>query len=293
MKLSDWHPSKRMISITIGDLQKEHFKNHLINSDSPYEILLILIGNALGKEKTWVLAHPETIIDKKLAQNIKNDWGRFCKGTPLPYITGKQAFFGLDFQVNPSVLIPRPETELLVEMAIKWLKVHPECRKAVDVGTGSGIIAICLAKSSSDLQVIATDISSEALMTARQNARQHHVESNISFIKTNLLENIQQKFDVICANLPYVPTAKLDTINSIQHEPVLALDGGDNGLVLIERLIEQLPSRLSTPGLALLEIEETLGEAISVIARNTFPDDRIEIINDLAGKDRLLSITLE
>ncbi|MCJ7696306.1 MAG: peptide chain release factor N(5)-glutamine methyltransferase [Anaerolineaceae bacterium] len=258
--------------------------------ESPTELAGILIAQIYDQDKTWVLTHTDAKIDDPTIERIKALWFRLLSGEPLPYITGIQAFYGLDFEVSPGVLIPRPETELLVEVAQDWLQEHPDCRHATDIGTGSGNIAVCLADEFPDLRVHAIDISPKALRIAQVNAKKHKVSKQISFQLADLRKMGKQKFDLVCANLPYIPSTKLAEVNSIEFESKLALDGGPSGLDLIQRLLSQLPSRLNTPGLALLEIEETLGKRCLSLATSIFPKERVELMQDLAGKDRLLVI---
>jgi release factor glutamine methyltransferase len=290
MKQSDWRPLNLMNDRTIADLKREIILRSAGKVEQPAEMLLILFSHILGREKTWLLAHPDQPIAENSQHALEIAWSRLSEGEPLAYITGIQAFFGLDFIVTPHVLIPRPETELLIEAAIGWLSGHPNARKAIDIGSGSGCIAVSIAKTFKDLQFLATDISPQALHVAHQNALRHSVDKQIRFLATDLLEGISETFDLVCANLPYIPSGKLSEINSIVFEPGLALDGGNTGLDFISRLLEQLPTKLNTPGCCLLEIEETLGREILTLARNNFPHDQVSLKQDLAGKDRLLVI---
>jgi len=258
--------------------------------DRPGEMVLVLLGHVLGKDKAWLLAHPEFVIENPAKNAVELASSRLCRGEPLAYITGTREFYGLAFKVNPHVLIPRPETELLVENALLWLRKLPNARKAIDIGTGSGCIAISLASTIKDLSLMATDISPEALLVARQNALHHKVAEQIHFLESDLLNGIDETFDLVCANLPYIPSKKLTEVNSIAFEPGLALDGGDTGLDYISRLLEQLPTKLNTPGCCLLEIEETLGQEVISIAHQYFPGDQVRLMQDLSGKDRLLVI---
>lgn len=282
-----------MIEITIADLKKELLKQSAEKVEQSVDMLLILFSHVLGRDKTGLLAHQDQPIDSNSKHTLEAAWSRLCEGEPLAYITGTQAFYGLNFIVTPHVLIPRPETELLVETAIGWLSEHPNARKAVDIGTGSGCIAVSLAKFFTDLQILATDISPEALHVAHQNALCHVVVNQIRFLVSDLLEGIDETFDLVCANLPYIPSSKLSEVNSIAFEPLLALDGGNIGLDYISRLLEQLPPKLNTPGCCLLEIEETLGWEVLTLARNNFPHDQVSLNQDLAKKDRLLVILRE
>jgi release factor glutamine methyltransferase len=258
--------------------------------EQPYQVALILLAHVLQKPKTWVLAHPETHLNPDQKAHLERLVRRLQAGEPLPYLTGKQAFFGLDFAVSPAVLIPRPETELLVEQALSWLDVHPEVKTVLDVGTGSGCIAITLAMRKPWLTITATDLSAEALEIARQNAETLQVKDQITFEQANLLAPGDQSFDLVCANLPYIPSTKLEQVNTLGFEPTMALDGGTDGLSLIRRLLEQLPSRLNRPGLVLLETEATLGAQTLALAKIAFPQADLRLLQDLAGLDRLVRI---
>jgi release factor glutamine methyltransferase len=210
-------------------------------------------------------------------------------GKPLPYVLGRWDFFGLEFEISPDVLIPRPETEELVERAVAWLMRHPFQRKATDVGTGSGCIGIALAANVPDLQVTACDISLEALAIARRNAKKNGVETRMEFLCCNLFPP-QAEFDLIVANLPYIPTKILQKLPIFGREPTLALDGGIDGLVLIQRLLAAAPDRLNSGGLLLLEIEASEGPAALSLAYDAFAEAEIHLHKDLAGRDRILEI---
>jgi len=250
----------------------------------------VLVAGLLNKPRAWVIAHPEAIISPVGQPILENAIQRLERGEPLPFILGHWEFFGLDFQLNPATLIPRPETELLVEQALEWLKKRPERRQVADVGTGSGCIAISLASQVPNLKIIATDISGQALRAAQANARTHNVSRQVSFIQTYLLEGIQVNFDLICANLPYIPTQTLASLAVHNREPNLALDGGSDGLELIKALLITAPQRLARGGRLLMEMESSQAEAVSGLAGVAFPEGDIHIIRDLAGRDRLLVV---
>jgi len=258
--------------------------------EQPYQVALILLAHVLQKPKTWVLAHPETHLNPDQKAHLERLVRRLQAGEPLPYLTGKQAFFGLDFAVSPAVLIPRPETELLVEEALSWLEAYPEAKSVLDVGTGSGCIAIILATRKPRLTITATDLFPDALEIAKQNAESHQVKDQITFEQADLLPYGNLPFSLVCANLPYIPSAKLEEVNTLEFEPTLALDGGADGLSLIRRLLEQLPPRLSSPGLVLLETEATLGVETLALAKMAFPQADVRLLQDLAGLDRLVRI---
>jgi release factor glutamine methyltransferase len=211
-------------------------------------------------------------------------------GQRLPYVLGTWEFFGLEWEITPEVLIPRPETELLVEKALGWLRGHPEQRRAADVGTGSGCIAVSLAVSIPNLVVLATDLSPSAVQVARRNAVRHHVEERVECVCSDLIPQGERAFALIAANLPYIPTRKLHALPVYGHEPSLALDGGLDGLDLIRRLLGIAPERLASGGLLLLEIEASQGPAVLSMACDAFEDGEIHLHQDLSGRDRLLEV---
>jgi release factor glutamine methyltransferase len=187
------------------------------------------------------------------------------------------------------VLIPRPETELLVERAIAWLQSHPDQRYAADVGTGSGCIGIALAVNVPDLQVMAIDISSDALEMARRNAIKNGVGQRMEFACCDLFPP-EAEFDLIVANLPYIPTKTLQKLPIFGSEPTVALDGGADGLDLIQRLLTAAPDRLVPGGLLLMEIEASEGPSALSLACDVFAESEIHLHKDLAGRDRILEI---
>lgn len=218
---------------------------------------------------------------------------RRAAGEPLPYITGQIEFFGLTFGVTPDVLIPRPETETLVEAALAWVKAHPDA-VAVDVGTGSGCIAVTLAVHAPSLRLYATDISPAALEVARANAERHDVAERITFLEGDLLIPLPEPVNLIVSNPPYVTDDEWDELPlSVQKEPRTALLSGADGLDAIRRLLAQAQTRLRPGGLMLVEIGERQGKAAQALAQAAFPQAEVAIVPDLAGKDRVLRIARE
>ena len=263
-------------------------------SDTPTLDAQVLVAHALGQPRAWVLAHPEAELSPAQQEEIETNTTRREAGEPLPYILGHWEFYGLDFLVTPAVLIPRPETELLVERALRWLEHHPDCRRAADIGTGSGCMAIALAARLPDLMVVATDLSPQALDIARQNAALHGLAERITFVQADLLElpSAFAPFHLIAANLPYIPHQTLAALPVSRFEPILALDGGEDGLALIRRLLTQAPRYLAAPGCLLLEIEAHQGHSASTLAQAAFPGAQVHTLPDLAGHDRLVEIDL-
>jgi release factor glutamine methyltransferase len=259
-------------------------------SDTPGLDAQVLLAHVLKQPRTWILAHPQFELTPEQRREIEASIKRLLDGEPLPYVLGHWEFYGLDFIVTPDVLIPRPETELLVETAQKWLESNPAPRRAADIGTGCGCIAISMAVHTPDLHILATDISAAALQVAQRNAIKHQVDSSISFAQCDLFPPNRQTFDLICANLPYIPSEILKNLSVYQSEPSLALEGGPQGLTPIRRLLQNAAERLTGGGLMLLEIEASQGEPAAAEARANLPSASIEVLADLAGRDRLLKI---
>ncbi len=267
-------------------------------SDTPDLDASVLIAHVLNKPRTWVMAHPELTLTTEQQTQLDTSMERLEKGEPFPYILGHWEFFGLDFDVTPDVLIPRPETELLVEKAIVWLQESKVRRTIADVGTGSGAIAVSLAVNILDTEILATDISSMALQVAKRNAEKHGVNNRIEFIECDLLptqskiQNRKSQIDLLCANLPYIPTQTLSHLSVFGREPTVALDGGADGLDLFRRLLNIAPEWLAPNALILLEIEATLGVQVLNLAYDIFGQAEIQLHQDLTGRDRLLEIHL-
>jgi len=260
------------------------------HTETPYLDAQVLLAHILGEPRAWVLAHPEIELSHAQSLALEQSLGQLETGEPLPYVLGHWEFFGLDFELSPATLIPRPETELLVEQALAWLRLHPGPRKAADVGAGSGCIAVSLAVHTPNLVVLATDLSPEALEVAGRNSRRHAVAERVALAQCDLLPKGEVDFDLICANLPYIPTATLRELEVYEKEPTLALDGGEDGLDVIRRLLKLAPVALAPGGLLLVEIEATQGEAARRLAQEALPDAEVRLIQDLAGRDRLVRV---
>lgn len=235
---------------------------------------------------------------------------RRAKGEPLAYVLGRQEFFGREFLVDSRVLIPRPETELLVEAAVQWLRSRsagacpplgppvphqPSALTAADIGTGSGAIAVTLAAEYAPLSLYAIDRSGEALQVAQANAERHDVADRITFLRGDLLEPLPRGADLLLANLPYVASGYLPQWcgagqTELAWEPLAALDGGDDGLDVIRRFLDRAPAHLRPAGAVLMEIGYAQGPAVRGLAQAAFPSSQVGIRKDLAGHDRLVVI---
>lgn len=258
----------------------------------------LLLAHVIGHPRTWLLAHLDAPLSAPMLDSANQVFARLEAGEPLPYILGHWEFYGLDFDITPDVLIPRPETEMMVEQAIKWLSASGERRTVADIGTGSGIIATSIAMHIPSTRILATDISRAALKVAKHNAEKFHVHHRIDFLECDLLPQhveplpTDRHFDMICANLPYIPTETMRALPIYGREPTLALDGGKDGLDLYRRLLDIAPDWLAPYGKILLEIEATQGLIALSLAYDLFSEASITLHQDMAGHDRLLEIQL-
>ena len=246
----------------------------------------------LDVERGYLLAHPEhPLTDEQQAQYAALV-ARRAAGEPLPYILGRRAFYDREFIVAPGVLIPRPETELLLEQALAYVQAKPAAR-VVDVGTGSGALAVTLAALSPQAQVCATDISSAALEIARRNAALHNAQ--VAFYEGDLLRPLIEhgrQVEVVMANLPYIARSDLAGLEVSRHEPLLALDGGADGLDVIRRLLEQVPQVCASGALVLLEIGAEQGAAALALVNQRLQPAQAEVLKDYAGLDRIVRAEL-
>ncbi len=248
----------------------------------------------------------DLVIDKPVLnpdqqEQFDNYRRRRQAGEPLQYILGTCNFMGLELSVNPSVLIPRPETEQLVDAALKYFKGGV----ALDLGTGSGNIAIALAQFVAPSQIVAVDSSIEALNTARANTRRHGLEDRIQFIHDDFFVALQtgqspwasacneRLFDLIISNPPYIPTNQMNSLHKdVQQEPAAALDGGADGLDFYRKIIKYTPRLLKTGACLMMEFGDGQAEAIKQLVLEQKVFSTIEIIQDLAGRDRIIKAIL-
>jgi release factor glutamine methyltransferase len=273
-------------------------------TDVPQLEAQILLAHLLDCSRADLFAHPERRLSLEQLSHYEALVKRRALGEPLPYLTGRVEFYGLDFSVDKRVLIPRPETEILVELALAHLSRLSQGRTAdrtpssgkrpvlLDIGTGSGCIAVTLALHAPDARVYAIDISAEALMLARDNAKRHGVSKRINFLQSDLFDAPLGQMDIVVANPPYIAREEFPGLprQVREYEPLLALDGGSRGLEVIQRLLLQAQNRLRPAGLLLIEIGSDQGAAVTQLARSIFPQADITIHKDLARRDRVLSI---
>jgi len=259
-------------------------------TEHPHLEAELLLTELCQCDRVTLFAHPEWELDPTQVHRYAETVHRRAEGTPLPYITGHIEFFGLEFAVTPAVLIPRPETELLVERAMDWLQRHPS-RRIADIGTGSGCIAVTLAVTRRALHITAADVSAAALAVAQTNAQHHDVASRVTCVQADLLAPFAGPLELILSNPPYVAGPEWDQLpDSVRQEPRSALLAGPRGLDLIRRLLSQARHRLAPGGCMLVEIGEEQEDAVQALAQTAFPRACINVLPDLAGKPRLLEV---
>jgi release factor glutamine methyltransferase len=273
---------------SMGRLQAASVPSHALAAE-------LLLMHALGCDRAWIYSHPEALVDAEAAKRFFELVAQRASGVPTQYLTGKQEFWGLEFEVTPAVLIPRPETEHVVEVAIERLREqrgHENLRVA-DVGTGSGCIAVALAQELRGAEVVATDISAAAVEIARRNAERHGVAERIRFVECDLLDAViaeERPFDLIVSNPPYVARNEVAQLprDVREHEPPEALFGGAMGTEIYGQLLAQAAQHLRAGGLLVAEIGYGAAEHIRQLMDCATWQD-VRVTNDLAGIPRVIS----
>jgi release factor glutamine methyltransferase len=288
---------RELLRYGIGRLREADIPSYTLAAE-------VLLLHVIGRQRTWLYAHPEETVSDELAQRFSLVIDRRIQGEPTQHLTGKQEFWGLEFEVTPQVLIPRPETEHLIEVALDRLAVcadrsgrppnlNGQGLTFVDVGTGSGCIAVALAKEFPAAHIYASDISKSALEIAMRNAVRLGFGSRIEFVESNLLDVVKQidtRFDLIISNPPYIGRREADTLarEVRDHEPTSALFGGEEGYELYGPLVAQARQLLRPQGLLVLELGHDSLPAVRPLLE-TPHWTRVVSTNDLAGIPRVLS----
>lgn len=252
----------------------------------------VLVRHVLGLERADLLARPETPLSSAQAATLEGLLARRLQRKPLAYVLGSREFHGLDFSVTPAVMVPRPETETIVDKALAWARARPDAITVADVGTGSGCIAVSLAVHLPDARLLATDVSPAALAVAEENARRHGVAARVRLLSGHLLQPLPVPVDLIVANLPYIPSGRIDSLQPEvrDYEPRQALDGGPDGTDLLRPLLRQAGAYLRPGGALMLEIDEEQGATMAEAARIAFPSAAVRVLPDLSGRDRVLVV---
>ena len=279
--LGDQMNIEEILKKEINNLKQNNIENSTLK-------VKILLANILNVKKEYLLIHSEEEVKQEDKIKYENNINELIKGKPLQYITNKQEFMGLNFYVDENVLIPQPDTEILVEKAIEIAETTQK-NKILDMCTGSGCIAISLAKNINNAQIIATDISNNALNVANKNAINHNVENKIKFINSDMFNNIEEKFDIIVSNPPYIETVTINKLEiEVQNEPHLALDGGIDGLKFYKIIANNAFKYLNENGYLILEIGYNQQESVTQLLQDTGKYKNIETIKDLGGNYRVV-----
>lgn len=264
----------------------------------------LLLMHALRRDRTWIYSYPETPVDPAVLDRFFALLARRAAGEPTQYLIGKQEFWGLEFEVTPAVLIPRPETEHVIEVALERLgsrgfKINMETGAPspplliADVGTGSGCLAIALAHELPHSEVLATDISAAAIEVARRNATRLGVSDRVTFLPTDLLTSIHddRSFDVIVSNPPYIGRCEASQLprEVREHEPDAALFGGQTGIEIYARLVEQSAARLRRRGILVLELGYNSADHVRGLLQGQPAWVNVSVTNDLAGVPRVIA----
>ena len=267
---------------------------HSTGSDEARLEAELLLMHALKTDRVHLYERLQDELPARAGGYYQRLLDRRATHEPTPYIIGHKEFFGLEFEVTRSALIPRPETEMLIELTIDFARDRytDERFTAVDAGTGSGVIAIAIASQLPNARVVATDVSKRAMALARRNAERHDLAARIEFVDGDTLLPVEGRADIVAANLPYVTTEDwLATPPEIREwEPRRALDAGDDGLRCLRRLFRQAPEKLARNGALFAEIGDRQGAAVRLLAQEAFPEAKIEVQPDLAGRDRVICV---
>lgn len=256
----------------------------------------VILAHVLGVDRAWLFAHHEVALTPQQAERFTDLIARRVRQEPVAYLVGRREFYGLDLLVDRRVLIPRPETELLVDEVLTEIDLHPNPQvRIADVGTGSGAIALAIVANNERARVYAIDISRGALAVARTNARRFDGRRQVTLLRGDLLDPLPEKVDVIVANLPYISSTDYQRLDSTvrDFEPRLALESGDDGLDAISRLLRRAPNQMNADGKLYLEIGHGQASAVRQLASNLLPQARnIAIHHDYAQRERMVAIAM-
>jgi release factor glutamine methyltransferase len=264
-------------------LASEHLGKH--GSASARLDAEVMLAETLGLRRLDLYLQFDRALTESELSQYRGHIARRAKGEPVAYVVGHKEFMALDFEVTPAVLVPNPDTELLVQLAVAWARDTGRPLRVADVGTGSGCIAIAIAHYAPAVEVWASDVSEEALAVAARNVAKHSLEKRVHLSCGDLMEPLPGKFDLVCANLPYLST---DTVlaSEVLAQPSVALYAAGDGAHLVVKLLDAAPARLNPEGRALVELDPAILAAATEAAAKNFGARRIH--NDLGGHERVL-----
>jgi release factor glutamine methyltransferase len=277
----------RLLTWTVDYLSRQGAENPRLDAE-------VLLAAARSCQRIDLYAAYGEVASEELRTTFRDYVGRRAKGTPVAYLVGHKEFYSLDFDVTPDVLIPRPETELVVVALLDQVKGRRDLSgfEIADVGTGSGILAVCAAKYVPESRVTAIDISPAALSVARRNAQKHAVAERVEFVESDLFANLPPdvRFDYIVSNPPYVSTAEMAALarDVRDHEPQIALCAGEAGTAVIAPLVEQAVERLRPGGVLIVEISPIIVDEVEQLVREKAALESLPTLRDLAGLPRVV-----
>ena len=274
---------KEILEFGINKLKENNIKDPIFKSK-------ILLANTLNKSKEYLLINEQEVLEEENVSKYTENIEKLCKNIPLQYLTNKQEFMGLDFFVNENVLIPQPDTEILVEEVIDICKNEYKDKEKIcilDLCTGSGCIGISIEKKINNSKVILSDISNQALDVAKNNSIKH--DTKLEIIQSDLFNNINSKFDIIVSNPPYIKTDVIKTLDKeVQNEPQIALDGGEDGLNVYRRIVNEAYNYLNENGYLCLEIGYDQKDEVIKLLKNEEKYKDTYCKKDLENRDRII-----
>lgn len=255
--------------------------------DEPMQKARIVLANVLQKEKCYLISHEEEELIPEISRCYQEKIEKLEEGVPLQYLTGYQEFRNVRLYVNEQVLIPRADTEILVEEVVKYSNRRDKLLSILDLCTGSGAISISLAKEIKTSKIVGSDISKEAIKVATRNAVENQV--SVQWCISNVFENIKEKFDCIVSNPPYIRTKVIQSLSKeVKNEPILALDGGEDGLFFYQKIVKEASNYLKEKGMLFLEIGYDQKEEVTKLIKETGNYEEIVCKKDLGGNDRVI-----
>ncbi|WP_243109399.1 peptide chain release factor N(5)-glutamine methyltransferase [Anaerophilus nitritogenes] len=278
-----------ILKASVDKLEKNNIQTPLLDAE-------VILCHLLKKDKVFIFTHRDYVLTDEEEKMFWKCIHKRIEGVPVQYIIKRQEFMGLDFYVEEGVLIPRPDTEILVETVIEWAKNrNTETIRILDLGTGSGAISISLCKYIKNSFVYALDLSHKALSIAKKNAVEN--KADITFLQGDLfypLKDLQEKLDIVVSNPPYIPKEDIKTlqIEVQKYEPILALDGGEDGLDYYRKIVDQASNFLKNEGLLALEVGHNQADEVVSLMKIKGCYENIKKIKDLAGIERVVIATL-
>jgi release factor glutamine methyltransferase len=264
-------------------LASEHLGKH--GSESARLDAEVMLATALGLRRLDLYLQFDRPLSESELSIFRGQVARRAHGEPVAYVTGHKEFMALDFEVTPAVLVPNPDTELLVQLAVTWAREAGRALRVADIGTGTGCIAVAIAYYAANVEVWASDISSEALEVAGRNVAKHSLDQRIHIACGDLMEPLPGKFDLVCANLPYLAPGTVLPAD-VLSQPSVALYAGRDGAEVVLRLLEEAPAKLSESGRVLVELDPAILPSVVEVAGRNFAGYRTH--HDLGGHERVL-----